>query len=199
MERHESLIDKEANALSITQIQAIRSDILEWREGNEKKLAMFEEEQTLSQYQSIVAWLKANDADQMAIHDALKAEAGKYPGTCSWILKNQKVKSWLQRRPEPSILWLQGSPGSGKTMISSQLVDFLKAGTSFVIYHFCTYICLRILDNLRADSQVSHSAVCPKNRRSHCTCLWTIHLRQKTPHFGCFGTADSCPGGWGVN
>ncbi|KAK3395303.1 hypothetical protein B0H63DRAFT_492213 [Podospora didyma] len=109
MQRHESLIDNEANALGIAQIQEIRSGVGAWRDDNEGKLAISGEEQTLSQYQSIVIWLKANDADQLAIHDVLRANGEKYPGTCSWVLKNQKV------------------------------IDFLKVGTCFVVYHFCTY------------------------------------------------------------
>ncbi len=75
----------------------------------------------------------------MASNPITSLEGTKYPGTCGWTLKNSKLSSWLQRKPDTPILWLQGTPGSGKSVISAQLVNFMKSAQNFIIHHFCTY------------------------------------------------------------
>lgn len=75
----------------------------------------------------------------MAIFESISAEGTKYPGTCGWILKTPKVRSWLQNKRETPMLWLQGSPGTGKSVMSAQLINYMKAAKMFVIHHFCTY------------------------------------------------------------
>jgi len=117
----------------------MRQDIRTWREESLEQVGRLEEEQAARQYQSIMSWLKMDESDQLAIFDSISAEGTKYPGTCGWTLKNPKVSAWLQRKPDTPILWLQGTPGSGKSVISAQLVNFIKAAKHFVIHHFCAY------------------------------------------------------------
>ena len=139
MMRHEALVDQEANARNIAEAQKMRQDIRTWREESLEQVGRLEEEQAAKQYQSIMSWLKVDESDQLTIFDSISAEGTKYPGTCGWTLKNPKVSSWLQRKPDTPILWLQGTPGCGKSVISTQLVNFMKAGKHFIIHHFCTY------------------------------------------------------------
>ncbi|EHK42609.1 hypothetical protein TRIATDRAFT_224424, partial [Trichoderma atroviride IMI 206040] len=140
MGRHSDLIDKEANARNISEAQEMRRDLRAWRQENIDKVKSLEGEQAIKQYQSIIAWMNIDESDQLAIFDSIMAEGRNYPGTCAWILKNPKVSSWLQKRPESPILWLQGTPGSGKSVISTQLVNFMQTAKMFVMYHFCTYL-----------------------------------------------------------
>ncbi|RFU25501.1 hypothetical protein B7463_g10833, partial [Scytalidium lignicola] len=44
-----------------------------------------------------------------------------------------------KKTPYPSILWMQGTPGSGKSVLSTQLVNFMTAAKIFVIHHFCVH------------------------------------------------------------
>lgn len=140
MGRHSDLIDKEANARNIAEAREMRRDIRAWREQNVEKVKSFEDEQAIKQYQSIIAWMNIDESDQIAILDSIMAEGRNYPGTCAWILKNPKVSSWLQKRPESPILWLQGTPGTGKSVMSTQLVAFMQTAKMFVMHHFCTYL-----------------------------------------------------------
>ncbi|KAI0840034.1 hypothetical protein F5Y06DRAFT_246496 [Hypoxylon sp. FL0890] len=139
MERHGTLVDKEAQAYHISEVQQLQHDIYAWKEESREKTSRFEEEQAAKQYQSIISWLKADESDQLAIFDSISAEGSKYPGTCDWALKNKKIVSFLKHKPETSILWLQGGPGSGKSVLSTQLVNFMKAAKMFVVYHFCMH------------------------------------------------------------
>jgi hypothetical protein len=55
--------------------------------------------------------------------------------TCEWIKKDVTYNRWLQDGAQP-ILWILGSPGKGKTMLSIFLSQELDAG-AMTIYFFC--------------------------------------------------------------
>lgn len=139
MERHEALIDLEANARDIAEGRQQRQEIRLWREESLDKIRRLDEEYAAKQYKAITSWLKVDESDQLAIFESISAEGAKHPGTCGWILKTPKVSSWLQKKRETAMLWLQGSPGTGKSVMAAQLINFMKAADMFVIHHFCTY------------------------------------------------------------
>lgn len=140
MKRHEALIDKEAQAHHILDMRRIQQDISAWKEESQQEINRFEEEKATKQYQSIISWLKADESDQLTIFDSISAEGSRYTGTCDWIWNNKKVTSFLQPKPDTQLLWLQGGPGSGKSVLSTQLVNFMKKANMFVISHFCTQL-----------------------------------------------------------
>ncbi|KAF8856921.1 hypothetical protein BDZ45DRAFT_624593 [Acephala macrosclerotiorum] len=139
MKRHGELVDKEANAYDIAEARQMRQDIRAWREESLEQVERLEKEQAAKQYKSIMSWLKADESDQLAIFDAISTEGTKFPGTCSWILSNPKIRSWLEKKPDHSMLWLQGIPGSGKSVLSTQIVTFMNAAKMFVVHHFCVH------------------------------------------------------------
>ncbi|KAJ5958775.1 NACHT and WD domain protein [Penicillium vulpinum] len=62
-----------------------------------------------------------------------------YPGTCRWILQKKEFRDWLSGSDSGlSIFWLTGLPATGKTILSSFLIDYLSRedvpGTCH--YHF---------------------------------------------------------------
>jgi NACHT domain len=86
-----------------------------------------------------MSWLKIDDSDQLAIFDAISSEGMKYPGTGDWILDNGKIKSWLQLKQDTPTLWFQGVVGSGKSVLLTRLVTYMKSAGLSIISHFCTY------------------------------------------------------------
>jgi hypothetical protein len=140
LKRHEEQIDKEANAYHIVEAKDARKRLEAWRQETLAKLARDEKEQNTSHLQTISTWLKLDDTDQLAIFDKVSTEGVKYPETCGWILKNSTMASWLRPLAETPFVWLQGNPGTGKSVIVGQLVNFLRASqSSLVVTHFCTY------------------------------------------------------------
>ncbi|KAK6700393.1 hypothetical protein SNK05_013204 [Fusarium graminearum] len=139
LKHHGALIDLEANAHNISQSKKMRDDIRRWREESENRVRQEDNEHTAKQYGSIVSWLKVNDVDQLAIVDSISSEVEKYQGTCGWILQNKRIRSWADAKPNTPALWLKGSAGTGKSVLCTQLINFLKE-TKFVIWHFCTYL-----------------------------------------------------------
>ena len=61
-------------------------------------------------------------------------------GTGEWFLSDNRFKSWRDA-PESSLLWVQGSPGQGKSVLAKvalkNLEDRVLGGNLVVIYFFC--------------------------------------------------------------
>jgi len=120
----------------------MQETLRELRKDNLDELEKREKEETAQQFQVIVSWLKVDESDQLSIFDSISSEAHKYPGTCDWALKQPKIVSWLKRAHETTFLWLQGNPGTGKSVLASQLGSFLEShqGGSLTIRHFSTSV-----------------------------------------------------------
>ncbi|KAK8115310.1 hypothetical protein PG999_007379 [Apiospora kogelbergensis] len=139
LQRHASLIDKEANAYNIAEAKQMRQEIRTWRDECTEQLDRTEEEQGIKQYNSIVSWLRVDESDQLNIFHTLLEESNKHPGTCDWILRNKKMTSMLQRKPDIPVLWIQGAAGTGKSVISASIVKFMESAGCLVLSHFCNY------------------------------------------------------------
>lgn len=64
-------------------------------------------------------------------------KGARVPGTCEWVERNETYKAWLCG--DPSLLWIFGGPGKGKTMLSIYLIQQLeKFHSREVIYFFCS-------------------------------------------------------------
>jgi Cdc6-like AAA superfamily ATPase len=62
-------------------------------------------------------------------------------GTRTWLFGNITVKRWLQNRQDPSVagmLWVNGRPGSGKSVLSAILMEHLiRANKAPIAYFYC--------------------------------------------------------------
>ncbi|KAF7522528.1 hypothetical protein G7054_g12117 [Neopestalotiopsis clavispora] len=140
LQRHEALIDNEANAYNIAEAQQMRREIRAWREESDQKFEQYETEQSFRQFKSIVSWLRFDESDQLQTFNTLLEETIKYPGTCAWVLQNKKMASVLQTRPDVPLLWVQGAAGTGKSVLASSIVNFAHSAGSLVLSHFCNYV-----------------------------------------------------------
>jgi len=63
-------------------------------------------------------------------------------GTCQWILSNSKYREWNLQK-ETCLLWISGYPGTGKTILSTYILECLSAGDhspslrTTLCYFFC--------------------------------------------------------------
>ncbi|KAJ8119825.1 hypothetical protein ONZ43_g3311 [Nemania bipapillata] len=138
LKQHGDQLDRDANAYNIVEARNMRENLQEWRQESLDRANRDEEEQNTRQLQAICTWLGANDIDQHVIFDQVSNEASKHPGTCSWILTQTTIASWLSNQITNPFVWLQGNPGCGKSVLASQLVKFLRSQGSIVISYFCT-------------------------------------------------------------
>ncbi|KAF4956265.1 hypothetical protein FSARC_11621 [Fusarium sarcochroum] len=65
----------------------------------------------------------------------------RLPGTCQWFLDHETTQSWLYGNDNP-VLWLHGRSATGKTFLSSSLVNYVQnnqsrpARVAVAAYHF---------------------------------------------------------------
>ncbi|KAI0901834.1 hypothetical protein F4806DRAFT_501929, partial [Annulohypoxylon nitens] len=57
-------------------------------------------------------------------HD--EAKYARTPNTCEWLLLDERFQQWENSDSQYAILWLQGSPGAGKTFLTSKVVDHIQ-------------------------------------------------------------------------
>lgn len=118
----------------------MRKELESWKTESLERLAREEREQTSRQVQGLITWLRLDDSDQIILQDSLASVSVNSPGTIDWVLKKSEVSAWLRPTPETPFLWLQGGPGTGKSVISAGLLRFLDSqNNSLVVRHFCSY------------------------------------------------------------
>ncbi|KAK2765701.1 NACHT domain-containing protein [Colletotrichum kahawae] len=147
--RNSELIDKEAASVDIIEAR-------EWRQKSRELAAAREKKWETDQRDAVIRWLQDGDTKQ---DDALEWLRNRcFEGTSQWLLKSSKVRSWLQYRKGPQILWLNGKPGSGKSILCSQLIHFLRTNkTRACLFFFCNYqtpgfaVTVQVLRNICAQ------------------------------------------------
>ncbi|KAJ3536196.1 hypothetical protein NM208_g6829 [Fusarium decemcellulare] len=76
-----------------------------------------------------------NDRDTIT-----STKGNRTAGTCEWVTSTQEYITW-QQDPRPSLLWISGPPGKGKTFISIFLTQHLESlafdSGSNLLYFFC--------------------------------------------------------------
>ncbi|KAF3914315.1 hypothetical protein AA313_de0201686 [Arthrobotrys entomopaga] len=140
MKRLEEQVEKEADVYYMVEARNARQNLEALRPESLARIAREEQEQSARQLRAIVTWLKLDDTDQAVIFDKFSNEGAAYDGTCSWILKNIIISSWLRTQLDTHFVWLRGSPGSGKSVLAAQLANFLRKSMQnpLVVTHFCS-------------------------------------------------------------
>ncbi|KAK1764260.1 YVTN repeat-like/Quino protein amine dehydrogenase [Phialemonium atrogriseum] len=94
------------------------------------------------------------------------------PGTCSWILDHPAFVEWLEdTQSDPRVLWIQGNAASGKSVLSSFVIDHLvQLGLP------CQYFFVRFEDKKkRALNTILRSLAC---QLANTTPAYAHQLRQ---------------------
>lgn len=109
--------------ISASNLQVSRETLSEVREAKleEKKV-------------KLLNWISPN-----ALADTHAENIRKHcPGTCSWVLNKKTFKNWINTNGR--LLVCYGSPGVGKTIFTSFIVNHLRQTTNWtVLHHFFDY------------------------------------------------------------
>ncbi|KAL4802838.1 ankyrin [Aspergillus unguis] len=85
---------------------------------------------------------------QGAMNSFKRVKGNRTPGTCSWFLESDELKSWFRRdkglaKKKSNVMWLYGNPGTGKSTMSIALVeelpkkDYFSTGNNVLSSFFC--------------------------------------------------------------
>ncbi|KAF2642645.1 hypothetical protein P280DRAFT_395523 [Massarina eburnea CBS 473.64] len=137
LSRHSDLVDREANAFLI-------AETMRWREEASHTATRTEKERLATQLTAALAWLNLDSIphcgqSQQDNHlDKLTRDC--CAGTTEWVLRNPKIKACINDGRDQYTLWLKGKPGSGKSTLCAQIVQFLNINKrSTTLSCFCSY------------------------------------------------------------
>ena len=69
-------------------------------------------------------WLGRIQESSSPQYDHFKRK--RHPGSCQWLLRHESFVSWWAGRTHPSVLWVQGQPGAGKSVLCSAVIEEAK-------------------------------------------------------------------------
>lgn len=125
---HETLLDKEVSASHMIEAAHSRDMVKADQEAVAQQAQLNVEIEVFSALSTI---------DNVSQHERLRSL--KFPNTGSWILEHPEYSQW-QRSATVGGLCAYGIPGSGKSVLSSSVVDDLSSRyAKSVLYHYCDY------------------------------------------------------------
>lgn len=71
MKRHETLIDREANARNISEATKIRKELLAWKQESLENIHAQDRQQSAKEFMTIISWLHINESDQLSIFESM--------------------------------------------------------------------------------------------------------------------------------
>ncbi|KAI0098179.1 putative zinc finger protein [Nemania sp. FL0031] len=132
--RHQRLIESQATTEGIEKAQEI---VQRSRRNEDDQL----DEQGLRRLRDVHYWLRATNADND--QDAHSKARADYPETGQWLMRNTTFQDWFnpQYPAIPPLLWINGIPGAGKTILASVVVDEARRlkPTPRVLFFYCKH------------------------------------------------------------
>lgn len=151
LEKHSDWLDREVNSLDIVEAK-------QWRTKQQEEAELREKDRADLQLQRALTWLAVEDQE-----DELDKLASRcHVGTCDWLFENKKITTWMEEEPDGRLIWLKGIPGSGKSVLCSQLIQRLRKikGVTVAFYICNSYAsqnhCLQILKSIATQMLPSH-------------------------------------------
>ncbi|CZR56660.1 uncharacterized protein PAC_06549 [Phialocephala subalpina] len=104
-----------------------------------------------------VALLTQNTADAAEYMSTLPS---RVEGTCQWILSNSQYKEWNVQK-STCLLCINGYPGSGKTILSAYLLEYLTTGkfSPGLRTTLCYFFCDEKIDTQRDGTAILRSII----------------------------------------
>ncbi|UPX12310.1 uncharacterized protein EKO05_0002864 [Ascochyta rabiei] len=158
--RHKDFVE---NCAQLAQYELYQSNLVDMRTASSNRFQQYQQnvvemnikldelvaEQQLEKMKALVEWLAVGQQAQED-HDEYQKIRSRYKSTVHWILSNEHIKHWAEANiPAKPVMWMNGIPGAGKTILASAIIDRCK---SMVNYATAFYYCHDI-------DQTSSSAV----------------------------------------
>ncbi|KAG1723030.1 ankyrin repeat-containing domain protein [Suillus paluster] len=91
----------------------------------------------LKQQEQLLQWLAGFDCTVK--HEFVSTQ--RQENTCTWVFETEAFREW--RTPptvqRTSVLWINGKPGAGKTVIASAIINELMVHGETLVYFYCDF------------------------------------------------------------
>ncbi|KAJ9503773.1 hypothetical protein H2202_000912 [Exophiala xenobiotica] len=131
LSKHKDMLMTEAIAIDIVEAR-------KWRARTAEELDTQEEKLDEIYTSSVLAWLNVQQENQD--DELYRLLNRRQPGTCDWVFRHPKFISWKDDGCADRVLWMNGIPGAGKTVLCSYIIDQLQQHESklTVAYLICS-------------------------------------------------------------
>ena len=128
---HCDLLDKEAAAAHFYEMK-------QFRDERQLEEDAFERQRQHQMAQDVFRWLSAaEDQQEEHLH---RISDNRQPETCDWILKDPRMRPWIEDDSGDAILWMNGIPGAGKSFLCSLIIENLQSQQHLsTLYFFCSH------------------------------------------------------------
>lgn len=109
------------------------------RKNRQKSMEERSDEMNEQHFRELRTWLQGADFEDD--HDILRR--AQIQGTGRWLFDNTQFKKWFDPMSKHTLLWMNGLPGAGKSVLASMVVDDIKDNTRTrnhprkVLYFYC--------------------------------------------------------------
>ncbi|KAI0860567.1 hypothetical protein F4860DRAFT_478862 [Xylaria cubensis] len=104
-----------------------------WQDNAEKILVDLEKQIYNERRRDICDWLCATDMKR--IYDDFNLR--RLSGTCDWVFHRSEFHQWQSLAPgNPEILWINGPPGYGKTILCARLIEHMSTDSQIRVGYF---------------------------------------------------------------
>ncbi|KAG5809644.1 hypothetical protein H9Q74_005482 [Fusarium xylarioides] len=85
----------------------------------------------------ILRWIRGGEKAESfhADKDLELRNMSRTEGTCTWLFERQEFKDWRDAKKN-SVLWYNGPPGSGKSVLASAVISYLQEQPESEVVHF---------------------------------------------------------------
>ncbi|KAK3364000.1 hypothetical protein B0T25DRAFT_576435 [Lasiosphaeria hispida] len=129
IDRYRYEVEKTVAAVSLLYVRDVKQVTTELQEVGISQRKIYDHEKTLK-------WLSPLDFER----DKTIFARQWVPGTSGWILQTPDYLGWVSDRKEgnrgPSLIWVRGGLGSGKTFLARFIIDSLAARNTPVLEYF---------------------------------------------------------------
>ncbi|XPS76188.1 hypothetical protein M3J09_008244 [Ascochyta lentis] len=160
LDRHKEFVE---NCAQLAQYQLYQDNIVDMRMASSNRFQQYQQdviemnvkldelvaEQHLKKMKAVTQWLAVGQLAQED-HKVHRRIRSTYSNTAHWILSNEHIKHWAEADlPAKPVMWMNGIPGAGKTILASAVIDKCKdTANSATAFYYC-----------HNDDQTSSSAV----------------------------------------
>ncbi|KAI0546378.1 hypothetical protein F4679DRAFT_557746 [Xylaria curta] len=120
---------EEVQSSTITSIESANK----WQVNAEKILLALEKQIYDERRRDVCDWLGAPDMER--IYDDF--DLRRLNGTCDWVFRRSEFLQWQSLAPgNPEILWINGPPGYGKTILCARIIKHMSANSQIRVAYF---------------------------------------------------------------
>ncbi|TVY65596.1 Vegetative incompatibility protein HET-E-1 [Lachnellula suecica] len=140
LKKQRDFVDREAASIDIVEAKEHRlrtqQDMAHREKDWAERLDQNERSAKSSQLRHSIEWLAVDEKNQ---EDSFaRISHRRHDETCQWVMREAQMIEWVKNGSKRPVLWLNGKPGAGKSVMCSYIAERLLGMPDVTVcYYFC--------------------------------------------------------------